>query len=499
MRECVSMERSSGILLHISSLPSRYGIGNLGEAAFSFVDFLKAAKQRYWQILPICPPGYGDSPYQAFSTFAGNPYFIDPDQLIEKGWLKKEDAENVSWGEREDQVDFRLLYEQRQRLLRLAFCGFRKAQPKDFPAYIEQESGWLREYALFMAVKAYFGDGPWTDWEPDIRMHRDDALRHYAELLKEDVEYQYFVQYVFSKQWERLRAYAKEQGIRIIGDIPIYVPLDSADVWANPDNFQLTRSRKPRFVAGCPPDGFNRNGQYWGNPIYDWDRMERSGFQWWLRRIGAAAEKFDVVRIDHFRGLESYWRIPAANTTARCGAWIKGPGLSFVTAVKKNYPGTDFIAEDLGFLTPEVLKLVEASGFPGMKVLEFAFDPREPGNYLPHNYSRNCICYTGTHDNETLLQWRRNLPPENEAFAREYLRLTPEDDLCAAVIRAGMESKANLFVAQMQDYLHLGAEARMNEPGKLKVENWRWRAAKDQLTPGLAKSIADLTAHAKRV
>jgi len=493
------MNRSSGILLHISSLPSPYGIGNLGEAAFRWVDFLRAAKQRYWQILPICPPGYGDSPYQAFSTFAGNPYFIDPDQLIEKGWLRREDAGEVTWGQREDQADFRLLYEQRQRLLRLAFCGFRKAQPADFGAYIEKESGWLREYALFMAVKAHFGDGPWTDWEPDIRMHREDALLRYAELLREDVEYQYFVQYVFHEQWQRLREYAAEQGIRIIGDIPIYVPLDSADVWSNPESFQLTRSRKPRVVAGCPPDGFNRNGQYWGNPIYDWDKMASDGFAWWLRRIGAAAEKFDVVRIDHFRGLESYWRIPAANSTARCGQWVKGPGLGFVSAIRKNFPGTDFIAEDLGFLTPEVHALVEASGFPGMKVLEFAFDAREPGNYLPHNYTKNCICYTGTHDNETLLQWCGNLSPESEAFAREYLHLGPDEDLCGAVIRAGMNSKANLFVAQMQDYLRLGAEARMNEPGKLKPENWRWRMTSAQLTEKLAEEIAHLTERAKRV
>ena len=493
------MERSSGILLHISSLPSPYGIGNLGEAAFCFVDFLKAAKQRYWQILPICPPGYGDSPYQAFSTFAGNPYFIDPDQLVAAGWLRQADVDAVSWGERADQVDYRLLYEERQRLLRLAFCGFRKSQPDDFAAYVRAESGWLEEYALFMAVKAHFGDGPWTNWEPDIRLHQKDAMEHYAALLQEDIEYQYFLQYEFHREWRRLREYAHENGIRIIGDVPIYVPLDSADVWSHPENFQLTRSRRPRCVAGCPPDGFTRNGQYWGNPIYDWDKMERDGFGWWMQRIGAAGEAFDVVRIDHFRGLESYWRIPAANRTARCGTWVKGPGMKLVSAIKKNYPQIDFIAEDLGYLTPEVLQLVDESGFPGMKVLEFAFDPREPSNYLPHKYKENCICYTGTHDNETLYQWRANLPPENEAFAREYLKAKPEDDLAHAILCSGMASKANLFVAQLQDYLKLGSEARMNEPGTLKPENWRWRVCADQLTPELAAEIAGLTKANKRV
>jgi len=493
------MERSSGILLHISSLPSPYGIGNLGEAAFRFVDFLKKSGQRYWQILPICPPGYGDSPYQAFSTFAGNPYFIDPDQLIAEGWLRQADVDAVKWGERADQVDYRLLYEQRQLLLRLAFCGFRKAQPEDFTAYVAGQSGWLREYAVFMAVKARFGDGPWTGWDPDIRLHQPEALARYETLLREDVEFQYFLQYEFHREWRRLRAYAHENGVRIIGDVPIYVPLDSADVWSHPENFQLTRSRRPKCVAGCPPDGFTRNGQYWGNPIYDWDKMERDGFDWWMQRIGAAGEAFDVVRIDHFRGLESYWRIPAANRTARCGEWVKGPGMKLVGAIKKRYPGIDFIAEDLGYLTPEVLKLVEQSGFPGMKVLEFAFDPREPSNYLPHKYIENCICYTGTHDNETLYQWRANLPQENEAFARDYLKEQPGGDLAHAILCAGMASKANLFVAQMQDYLKLGAEARMNEPGTLKPQNWRWRVTPEQLTPALAAEIAGLTKRYNRV
>ena len=493
------MNRSSGILLHITSLPSPYGVGNLGQAAFEFVDFLKKAGQSYWQILPICPPGYGDSPYQAFSTFAGNPYLIDPDQLVEAGWLTPAELDAQSWGENPEHVDFALLYNTRLPLLRRAFARFLQAVPADFDEYVQREAGWLREYALFMAVKAHFGNGPWTDWPDDIRTHRSAAIRRYEQALAEDIRFHCFLQYCFHTQWQRLRRYANDNGVRIIGDLPIYVPLDSADVWSHPENFQLTRTRRPRVVAGCPPDGFSRTGQYWGNPIYDWTYMESRGFDWWLERVGAAGRSFDVVRIDHFRGIESYWSIPASNRTARCGRWVKGPGRKLVDAIRAAYPHIDFIAEDLGFLTPEVLKLVEESGFPGMKVLEFAFDPREPSNYLPHNYNENCICYTGTHDNETLMQFCASLSPESEAYARDYLCIGPEDDLASAIIDAGMQSKARLFVAQMQDYLRLGAEARMNEPGKLQPENWRWRMLPGAASDELARKIAGLTNDAKRV
>ena len=478
------MNRSSGILLHITSLPSPYGVGNLGQAAYDFVDFLKKAGQTYWQILPICPPGYGDSPYQAFSTFAGNPYLIDPDQLVAAGWLTQSELDAQSWGSNPEHVDFALLYETRLPLLRRAFARFSQAVPADFDEYAQQESAWLPEYALFMSVKAKFGNGPWTDWPSDIRAHQPAAIRRYTAELSEDIRFHCFLQYCFHKQWQRLRSYANERGIRIIGDLPIYVPLDSADVWSHPENFQLTRTRRPRVVAGCPPDGFSKNGQYWGNPIYDWVHMESRGFDWWLQRVGAAGRSFDVVRIDHFRGIESYWCIPAANRTARCGKWVKGPGKKLIDAIKAAYPSIDFIAEDLGF--------------PGMKVLEFAFDSREPSNYLPHNYNENCICYTGTHDNETLLQWCAKLPAGADAYAREYLGIGINDDLANALIRAGMQSKANLFVAQMQDYLRLGAEARMNEPGKLQPENWRWRMLPGAASDALAQQIDALTRAADR-
>ena len=485
--------------MHITSLPSPYGIGSMGQAAFDFVDFLKKAKQTYWQILPINPPGYGDSPYQAFSTFAGNPYLIDLEQLVDCGWLRREELAGIKWGERDDQVDYSVMYTQRLRVLRMAWNRFRKEPPADVAVYIAQEQAWLDEYVLFMAVKAHFGDGPWTEWPLDIRLHQPEAMAHYRALLQDEIEFQCFMQYCFHVQWQRLRSYAHENGIRIIGDIPIYVPLDSADVWSHPENFQLTRTRRPRVVAGCPPDGFSANGQYWGNPIYDWDRMEQNGFSWWMDRLHAAGQNFDVVRIDHFRGIESYWSIPAVNRTARKGEWVKGPGMKLIRAIQKNCPDTEFIAEDLGFLTPEVQQMVQESGFPGMKVLEFAFDPREPSNYLPHKYEENCICYTGTHDNETLVQWCEGLDANSDAYARDYLHIGPEDDLAGAIIEAGMQSKAQLFVMQMQDYLRLGKEARMNEPGKLLPSNWRWRMLPGAASDALAEKIAGLTEQANRV
>lgn len=290
--------------MHITSLPSPYGIGSMGKAAYDFIDFLRAAKQTYWQILPINPPGYGDSPYQAFSTFAGNPYLIDLDELVKDGYLTQEELDRVDWGSRADQVDFSKMYDQRLRVLHLAWSRFHKAPTERYTEYVRQQSAWLEEYVLFMAVKAYYNDGPWTEWPLDIRMHQPEAMAYYRELLHDELDFQRFLQFCFHTQWQRLREYAHENGVLIIGDIPIYVPLDSADVWSHPENFQLTRTRRPRVVAGCPPDGFNANGQYWGNPIYDWEHMEQDGFSWWMRRLRAAGESFDVVRIDHFRGIE---------------------------------------------------------------------------------------------------------------------------------------------------------------------------------------------------
>ena len=490
--------KEKGVLLPIFSLPSKYGIGDFGYEAYEFIDFLKESGQGYWQILPIGPCGYGDSPYQSFSAFAGNPYFIDPDRLIDEGLLRQEEVSAVCWGRSPAETDYSTLYEKRLGLLYRAYERFREEHGEELAAYAEKEKDWLPDYALFMAVKKSLGDGPWTDWPEEIRLRRPAAVARYRAELAEEIGFHLFLQYQFDRQWQALLTYAHEQGIRIIGDIPIYVPLDSADVWTEPENFQLKRTRRPRVVAGCPPDAFTRDGQYWGNPIYDWQKMERDGFSWWLRRVGAAARRFDVIRFDHFRGLESYWAIPAGNKTARKGHWEKGPGEAFIDTVCRAYPHTDFIAEDLGYLTPEVMALVRYSGWPGMKVMEFAFDPREPSEYLPHTYEENCVCYTGTHDNETLVQWCTGQSGEVIAYAREYLGIGEEDDLAGAILRAGMDSKAGLFVAQMQDYLRLGGEARMNYPGHLLPENWRWRLQSGQTGDALAETIRTLTREAGR-
>ena len=490
--------RESGILMHISSLPSPYGIGNIGGAAYKFIDFLKEAGQCQWQILPLTPTGYGNSPYQSNSTFAGNPYFIDPDQLVQQGLLLPEEVKQ-NWAETDTQVDYGRLYELRLPMLRKAFA--RAQTGAELDEFCRAEAWWLDDYALFMAVKGHFGGKPWTEWDADIRLRKASAMRHYQRLLAEEIRFQKWLQYCFFTQWDSLHSYAAEKGISIIGDIPIYVPLDSADVWSAPDSFQLSRFRRPRVVAGCPPDAFTRDGQYWGNPIYDWQAMESDGFSWWIRRIGAAVRFFDVVRIDHFRGIESYWSIPAHHKTARHGTWIKGPGMALIDAIRAAYPHAEFIAEDLGFLTPEVHELVENSGFPSMKVLEFAFDSREPSNYLPHVYGENCVCYTGTHDNPPLQQWYLESSEDDldRAYARRYMNIAEGEDFCKAIIRLGMASKANLFMVQMQDYLQLSGEARMNEPGVLNARNWRWRMLPGAANAALSEEIAALTKTYSRV
>ena len=493
------MKRSSGILLHISSLPSPYGIGTLGRAARDFVDFLARARQSYWQILPITPTGYGDSPYQSASSFAGNPYFIDPDALLAQGLLTEEELAGA-WGETPEKTDYGMIYNRRWPMLRTAYTRFCAAPDAGFAKFCAEEAHWLEDYALFMAVKSSCGGKPWLEWEEDIRLRRPEALAAYRQKLAADIGFQQWIQYVFYTQWQALRDYAGQKGISIIGDIPIYVPVDSAEVWSDPDCFQLDENRRPKVVAGCPPDGFNADGQYWGNPIYDWEKMKEDGFRWWIRRMGAAVRFFDVVRIDHFRGIESYWSIPASHTTARNGKWVKGPGLALINAIQAAYPKADFIAEDLGFLTPAVVKMVKDSGFPSMKVLQFAFGTDETNEYLPHLYTNNCICYTGTHDNMTLRQWYENAVSGDPdlVFARKYMKLTERADFCKSVIRLGMDSKADLFMAQMQDYLDLGEAARMNEPGAANGKNWCWRMLPGAATDALADEIAAWTVSAKR-
>lgn len=485
--------RKSGILLHISSLPSPYGIGTLGKSAYEFVDFLKRAGQKCWQMLPINPTGYGDSPYQALSTYAGNHYLIDLDMLKEAGLLRPEEISACDWGDNPARADYGLLYEQRLPLLYKAYERFDGAADEAYKSFVCEQKWWLEDFALFMALKAENKQAIWTDWEKGVRLREPEAMQRCKLCLKKETEFHYFLQYIFYTQWNRLHTYAKEQGISLIGDVPIYVPFDSADVWAAPANFQLDENRMPVVIAGCPPDAFSATGQRWGNPIYDWKRMEEDGFSWWISRLKAATYFFDIIRIDHFRGFESYWAIPAEEETAVSGHWCKGPGMALIDAIHKGLPETSFIAEDLGFLTPEVIKLQEQSGFPGMKVLQFAFDSREEGNYMPETYTKNSVCYTGTHDNETLVQWQEMIGKEDLTAALQYFHLKDESGLPKAMLECGMASVSDLFIAQMQDYLGLGAEARMNKPSSLNGQNWTWRALKEQLTKELADEIGRMT------
>ena len=483
--------RESGVLMHITSLPGPYGVGTMGKQAFAFVDFLKKAGQRYWQILPLTPTGYGDSPYQSCSTYAGNPYLIDLELLIEEGLLRREEVESIDWGWRADKVDFGILYHNRSKVLRLAYSRF--AGGEEFETFCRDSGSWLPDFALFMALKEKFHGQPWYRWEDSLKFRDPGAVWNARQELKEEIRFHCFVQYVFHRQWNALRAYAHQNDVRIIGDVPIYVPYDSADVWSSPEYFQLDEKLDPVAVAGCPPDAFTADGQLWGNPLYRWDKMERDGYSWWLRRLGAAGQLYDVVRMDHFRGLESYWSVPYGDPTARGGKWIQGPGMSFINAVKKGLPELEMIAEDLGFLTQEVLDLRDESGFPGMKVLGFAFDSREPSDYLPHTYPKNSVCYTGTHDNMTSRQWLETAGEDAVAYAREYMRLTEEEGYVWGMIRTAFSSVSNVCITPMQDLLDLGGEARMNFPGTQTDANWTWRAGFACMAPELAEKLYGLT------
>ena len=477
----------------VSSLPSPYGIGTLGKAAYDFVDFLKAAGQSYWQMLPLNPTSYGDSPYQSFSAYAGNPYFIDPDMLVKDGLLKRSECTKCDWGDDPRHVDYGKIYESRFALLHKAYKRGWERDADKVAAFVKDNSRWLPDYALYMACKRHFGMKAWTEWEDeDIRLRKSEAvLEKYRALLADDVQFFTYLQFLFFSQWELLRDYVHQQGIRIIGDLPIYVSLDSADVWAEPQFFQLDEELVPKSVAGVPPDYFTADGQLWGNPLYDWDAMKADGYTWWIRRIAGASRLYDILRIDHFRGLESYWAVPYGETTAKIGRWVKGPGMDLIGVLTEKFPNIQFIAEDLGYLTPEVRQLLEDSGLPGMKVLEFAFDSREAANYLPHTYPRHCVCYAGTHDNATLMGWKDEAAPADIAMARQYLGLNDEEGFHWGVLRGGQSSVADLFVAQMQDYLGLGSEARMNTPGIL-GGNWQWRMLSGQITDALTARIAGM-------
>ena len=489
-------ERECGVLLSVSSLPSKYGIGCFSKSAYDFVDQLKKAGQSCWQILPLGPTSYGDSPYQSFSTFAGNPYFISLEALVEEGVLTEEECDAVDFGSDEDSVDYAKIYEGRFSLLRKAYERSDITKNQDFIRFQAEEGYWLKDYALFMAVKERFEGEPWSEWAEDIRLRWQNALDYYRRELYYDIEFQEYMQFKFYEQWNKLKAYANEKNIRIIGDIPIYVAMDSADAWASPWLFKLDGENRPTQVAGCPPDGFSPTGQLWGNPLYNWDVHRQSGFEWWIKRLAHCFKMYDVVRIDHFRGFDEYYAIPYGDTTAANGWWEKGPGMDLFRTISHRLGHKDIIAEDLGFMTDSVRWLVQESGYPNMKVIEFAFDERDTGNasdYLPHNYSRNCVVYTGTHDNETIAGWFKGIPDNEKTLVRQYMNnyLDKDEDIYKDIICMVMRSVADLCIIPMQDYLGLDNAARMNQPSTL-GKNWKWRLKEGQFTEELQEEMKTL-------
>ncbi|MDY3715391.1 MAG: 4-alpha-glucanotransferase [Blautia sp.] len=491
------MSREAGVLLAISSLPSKYGIGCFSKSAYNFVDWLKEAGQTYWQILPVGPTSYGDSPYQSFSTFAGNPYFICLEDLIKEGVLTEEECDAVDFGEKEDDIDYEKLYKGRFPLLRKAYERSNISENPEYCKFVQENSWWLSDYALFMAVKNFFDGVEWTQWPEDIRLRYGYALDYYRKELYFEIEFQQYMQFKFFQQWYALKSYANSRGIRIVGDIPIYVAMDSADTWAHPELFQLDERNIPVAVAGCPPDGFSATGQLWGNPLYRWDYHRNTQYAWWVSRLWYCFNLYDVVRIDHFRGFDEYFSIPYGEDSAVNGHWEKGPGIELFRRVEQCLGWHPVIAEDLGYVTDSVRRLVWETGFPGMKVLEFAFDSRDSGSandYLPHNYPENCVVYTGTHDNETVVGWLDSITEEEQKMARDYLcdHVTPKKELYKPFVALAMRSNARMCIIPIQDYLGYDNTCRMNKPSTVGT-NWRWRVQEKELTEELQKEILHTT------
>ena len=489
--------RNAGVLLPVFSLPGKYGIGTMGKEAYRFADKLKRAGQSLWQILPLGPTGYGDSPYQSFSTFAGNPYFIDLEAFPED-ILKKKDLLAAESGEDPEHIDYGKLYTSRFALLYQVYqvdnyLGLEQRYP-DFSAFCREQEDWLQDYGLFMALKEAHDGAPWYDWEPELRNRREEALSQSREKLGDRIRFYCWLQYHFEKQWKALKDYVNSRGIRLIGDLPIYVALDSADAWAHPELFQMDESRRPSWVAGVPPDAFSATGQLWGNPVYDWDRHRQQGYGWWIRRIRRMLQLVDVMRIDHFRGFESYYCVPAGDETAERGVWEKGPGMELFRALRQQLGELPIIAEDLGFLTDAVRQLLSDSGYPGMKVLEFAFNAKEESDYLPHRWPKNCVAYTGTHDNQTLKAWFEELSEEDRAFALDYLGLLGRSpgEWNEYAIRMAFASGADTVIVPFQDWKGLGREARINEPSTV-GGNWSWRMQPEAFDEELIEKMRHLT------
>ncbi len=476
-----TLKRGAGLLLPIYALPSPYGIGTLGKCAYEFIDFLKGADQKYWQVLPAGPTTYGDSPYQSYSAFAGNPYFIDLDLLAEEGLVTKAEIESFSWGDHPSYVSYGLLFENRPEILKKAFARSCHQQTEEFRTFCEENQFWLEGYALYMACKEHFQYKPWYEWEDGLKFRKPEALALYQELLRDRIDYYKFCQFQFFRQWKKVRSYANENQIELIGDIPIYVAYDSADVWQYPEYFQLDENLTPKKVAGVPPDAFSDDGQLWGNPLYDWEYMEDTDFWWWRQRMKASAKLYDALRIDHFIGVVRYYTIPYPASNAREGQWVWGPGGKLIRALKEEAGDTKIIAEDLGVVIPEVTELMEQEGLPGMKIIEFAFGGDNTNPHLPHNYTPNSIVYGGTHDNETLAGHFLGKSGWEIEYAMEYMGIKDPERLIDRIFRTAYQSVASVAIFQVQDVLGLGNEARTNEPSTF-GDNWKWRLYPGQLT-----------------
>ncbi len=484
--------RKSGVLLHISSLPSPYGIGTMGTEAKKFIDFLWESGQSYWQVLPVSPTGFGDSPYQSFSSFAGNPYFIDLDTLCDQGFLQKADYIDTYWGNNPERIDYGAIYCGRFTVLRKAAVTLLKQNPDDFQAFCQKSSSWLDDYALFMALKDSHSGTAWNEWEAPLRFREEAALNESRDSLADEIKFYKTVQYFFYRQWSDLKSYAHGKGISIIGDLPIYAAPDSSDVWASPQLYMLDENLLPTEVAGCPPDGFTCDGQLWGNPLYNWEQHKKEEFTWWIGRLAHQFELYDVLRIDHFRGFDAFYAIPYGASNAKIGVWHKGPGMELFRALRNALGDKPIIAEDLGFLDESVRELLRDSGFPGMKVMQFAFDNSGDSDYLPHNYTCNCVAYTGTHDNSTTEGWFDSAPSSETEKARDYLRIKEGESTSKAMICSLWESVASLAIAPMQDFLELGADARMNTPSTL-GSNWQWRLRPELDLSGLSIWLKHIT------
>ena len=494
-------KRQSGVLMHISSLPGKYGIGSFGQSAYDFVDFLVRTKQRYWQILPLGTTSYGDSPYQSFSAFAGNTYFIDFDILIEEGLLNEADVKRADFGDDPRKVDYAKIFDARRPIMEKAVARFLKADDlSDYESFVEQNAAWLEVFAEYMAIKEHFDNLAWTEW-PDEAIRRREAasLASYREKLADKLTYHRVTQYLFFKQWLRLKSYANEHHIEIVGDMPIYVAADSADVWAQPHFFKTDAVGKPTCVAGCPPDEFSETGQLWGNPIYDWEAMDKDGYAWWIERLRESFKIYDIVRIDHFRGFESYWEVPAGSETSASGKWVKGPDYKLFAAVKEALGDLNIIAEDLGFMTDEVIELRERTGFPGMKILQFAFNPDDESIDSPHLAPNNSVMYTGTHDNNTVLGWYKDeIDDATRQYMAQYTNRKEYETVPHAMLRTIFASVSFMAIATMQDLLELDSAARMNYPSTI-GGNWTWRMTAEELNPIVEGELYSLTKTYRRM